>query len=124
MFESKSGIFFIAGNRDFLIGEAFHRTTGTRALPDPAALSAFGATVVATHGDALCLDEPPCHEKVLEVRRRAVTEPFPAPLAVAVTHAGVFLGHVHGIGNPGRIQDFKRPPVVRVHARERVGVPA
>jgi UDP-2,3-diacylglucosamine hydrolase len=47
------------GNRDFLLGERFARSTGVRLLPDPTAVHAFGQTVLATHGDALCIADLP-----------------------------------------------------------------
>lgn len=46
---------FMAGNRDFLLGEAMRRASGLVGLPDPTLLVAFGRRVVLTHGDALCL---------------------------------------------------------------------
>lgn len=46
---------FMAGNRDFLVGDALLRACGVRALADPTVLSAFGQRVLLSHGDALCL---------------------------------------------------------------------
>ena len=46
---------FMAGNRDFLLGEAMLAGCGLIALPDPTLLQAFGQRVLLTHGDALCL---------------------------------------------------------------------
>lgn len=48
---------FMAGNRDFLVGEALCAATGVTALPDPTVLEAFGERVLLTHGDALCLSD-------------------------------------------------------------------
>jgi UDP-2,3-diacylglucosamine hydrolase len=48
---------FMAGNRDFLVGEALCADTGLVALPDPTVLDAFGERVLLTHGDALCLSD-------------------------------------------------------------------
>ncbi|HEX4511650.1 MAG TPA: UDP-2,3-diacylglucosamine diphosphatase, partial [Burkholderiaceae bacterium] len=45
------------GNRDFLLGDRFARATGVQLLPDPTAIEAFGQTLLATHGDALCIDD-------------------------------------------------------------------
>jgi len=50
-------VFFLAGNRDFLVGERFAQDTGITLLHDPTVL-AFGAQRwLLTHGDALCLDD-------------------------------------------------------------------
>jgi UDP-2,3-diacylglucosamine hydrolase len=46
---------FMAGNRDFLVGEALLTETGVQRLHDPTLLRAFGHSALLTHGDALCL---------------------------------------------------------------------
>ena len=48
---------FMAGNRDFLLGEAMLQACGMSALPDPTVLVAFERRVLLTHGDALCLSD-------------------------------------------------------------------
>lgn len=50
-------LFWIAGNRDFLIGGEFARTTGVRMLPDPFVATIGGRQVVLSHGDAQCTDD-------------------------------------------------------------------
>lgn len=47
-------VHFMAGNRDFLVGELLLAESGVRALPDPTVLVAFGRRIVLSHGDALC----------------------------------------------------------------------
>lgn len=50
-------VFLMHGNRDFLVGPALARQTGTTLLADPTVLQ-FGAhRWLLTHGDALCLDD-------------------------------------------------------------------
>lgn len=46
---------FMAGNRDFLAGPDLATACGWQVLPDPTRLSAFGHTLLLSHGDALCL---------------------------------------------------------------------
>ena len=48
---------FMAGNRDFLVGDAMLRDCGVHRLADPTLLHAFGHTALLTHGDALCLTD-------------------------------------------------------------------
>jgi UDP-2,3-diacylglucosamine hydrolase len=48
---------FMAGNRDFLVGDDLAAATGMQRLPDPTVLAAFGRRVLLTHGDALCLSD-------------------------------------------------------------------
>ncbi len=46
--------FFVAGNRDFLIGPAFAARTGVQILEDPWVVWLHGRRVLLSHGDALC----------------------------------------------------------------------
>ena len=48
-------VFFMRGNRDFLVGEAFTRACGIQLLDDPAILDFAGQRWLLSHGDALCL---------------------------------------------------------------------
>jgi len=52
---SRRTLAFMAGNRDFLVGEALLSACGVQALADPTLLVAFGQRILLTHGDALCL---------------------------------------------------------------------
>lgn len=48
-------LFFMAGNRDFLLGPEMLAECGAQALSDPTVLCAFDQRWLLTHGDALCL---------------------------------------------------------------------
>jgi len=54
-------LFFMAGNRDFLVGRGFTETTNAQILPDPSVieLSIAGKTSSALlmHGDSLCTED-------------------------------------------------------------------
>lgn len=50
-------LFFMHGNRDFLISEAFAAACGMQILPDPTLLVLGEKRVLLTHGDALCTDD-------------------------------------------------------------------
>ncbi len=50
-------VFFMHGNRDFLVGEEFARRTGCQLLSDPAVVSYEHRNLLLTHGDALCTDD-------------------------------------------------------------------
>lgn len=50
-------IFWIAGNRDFLIGERFASATGAQLLADPSIIKIAGQSIIITHGDAQCTDD-------------------------------------------------------------------
>jgi len=48
-------VFFMHGNRDFLVGDGFLQACRTTLLPDPTVLGFGGRRWLLTHGDALCL---------------------------------------------------------------------
>jgi UDP-2,3-diacylglucosamine hydrolase len=50
-------LFWIAGNRDFLVGEVFARAAGLTLLPDPYVANIAGKQVILAHGDAQCTDD-------------------------------------------------------------------
>ena len=52
---AQRAVFFMRGNRDFLVGEAFTRACGVVLLHDPTILDFSGARWLLSHGDALCL---------------------------------------------------------------------
>jgi len=56
---SDSGIpvYFMHGNRDFMIGRGFANETGVEILKDPHKVVMYGQQVLLSHGDALCTDD-------------------------------------------------------------------
>jgi UDP-2,3-diacylglucosamine hydrolase len=50
-------VFFMHGNRDFMIGEKFAEETGVSILPDPLVVDLYGEPVLLSHGDAWCTDD-------------------------------------------------------------------
>lgn len=56
---ARKPVFFMHGNRDFLIGAAFAQRTGVQLLADPCTLHWHGVPIVLSHGDALCLEDVP-----------------------------------------------------------------
>ena len=50
-------LFFMHGNRDFLVGADMLAACGMTALPDPTVLAAFVQRWLLVHGDAQCLDD-------------------------------------------------------------------
>jgi len=49
--------YFMHGNRDFLIGDAFAERTGFTLLEDPVVHDLYGTPVLLSHGDAYCTDD-------------------------------------------------------------------
>ena len=50
-------VYFMHGNRDFMIGDQFAEETGVKILPDPSPVTLYGNRVLLSHGDALCTDD-------------------------------------------------------------------
>jgi UDP-2,3-diacylglucosamine hydrolase len=67
-------IYFLHGNRDFLLGEAFAAATGAQRLADPALLVFGPRRVLLSHGDALCLDDVDYQRFRAQVRNPAWIE--------------------------------------------------
>lgn len=47
-------LFFLPGNRDYLVGKKFLQQTGMSLLPDPYLLTYYKQNIVLSHGDLLC----------------------------------------------------------------------
>jgi UDP-2,3-diacylglucosamine hydrolase len=50
-------LYFMPGNRDFLIGQEFCKATGMQLLPDPYEINLYGKPCLLTHGDLLCTQD-------------------------------------------------------------------
>ena len=82
-------VFFMHGNRDFLLGEDFAQACGITLLVDPTVLNFSGQRWLLSHGDELCLDD---HDYLLfrsQVRSRAwqqefLAKPLSQRLAIAL----------------------------------------
>ena len=75
-------IYFMAGNRDFLLGPAYARQAGLVLLPDPSEAVLDGQRFLLMHGDSLCTDDAPYQAYRRQVRDPAYQAGFLAqPLA-------------------------------------------
>ena len=50
-------VFFMRGNRDFLLGDNYARRAGMTILPDPAVVLLYDKPTLLMHGDTLCTDD-------------------------------------------------------------------
>ena len=51
---SGAALYFMRGNRDFLLGETFCTAAGGQLLPDPTLITLDGTRTLLMHGDSLC----------------------------------------------------------------------
>ena len=81
-------LFFMQGNRDFLVGADMLAACGMTALPDPTLLAAFGQRWLLAHGDAQCLADTAYQRFRDQVRSpdwqaQLLAQPLPARQALA-----------------------------------------
>jgi UDP-2,3-diacylglucosamine hydrolase len=50
-------VYWMAGNRDFLVGQGFAEAAGLTLLPDPTVITIGGQQIALVHGDAQCTDD-------------------------------------------------------------------
>lgn len=67
---------FMAGNRDFLVGDALLEQAGVLRLRDPTLVAAFGTRTLLSHGDALCIDDVVYQRWRVVVRQPLVQRAF------------------------------------------------
>lgn len=81
-------IFFMVGNRDFLVGEQFAAETGVNLIQDPTIIDLDGENVLLMHGDSLCIDDTEYMQFRAQVRnpdwqKQAMSMPIEQRRAVA-----------------------------------------
>ena len=75
-------VFWIAGNRDFLVGQQFADAAGLTLLAEPHVITVAGQRIALVHGDAQCTDDLKYMEFRAMVRQPAWQQHFLAmPLA-------------------------------------------
>lgn len=81
-------VYFMAGNRDFLVGEDYARRAGFRILPDPTVIDLYGRPTLLMHGDLLCTDDVAYQQFRAQTRDPAFIAQFLSqPLAARVAFA-------------------------------------
>ncbi|WP_257387564.1 UDP-2,3-diacylglucosamine diphosphatase [Tahibacter caeni] len=81
-------VFFMAGNRDFLVGPRFAERSGLTLLADPTRVDLGGVPTLLMHGDTLCTDDTDYQKFRTVVRDPAwqqsfLAQPLPARRAFA-----------------------------------------
>ena len=81
-------IFFMRGNRDFLIGNRFAEAAGLTLLDDPTVIDVDGKPWLLLHGDTLCTDDVDYQRFRLQARDPAwqaafLAKPYPERVTIA-----------------------------------------
>lgn len=84
-------ISFLAGNRDFLLGETYAARADMRLLAEPTEIELDGRRVLLSHGDTLCTDDLAYQDYRAMVRAPAWQATF---LAKPLTERRAFIEHL------------------------------
>ena len=102
-------VYFMRGNRDFLLGEDYARRAGIEILPDPAVVMLYGRPTLLMHGDTLCTADLAYQQFRSQVRNPAwqqqfLSQPLAARLAFAAQARAASKAHQGGLMDAGRME--------------------
>jgi UDP-2,3-diacylglucosamine hydrolase len=102
-------VFFIRGNRDFLLGSAYARRAGMTILPDPAVVVLHGQPTLLMHGDLLCTGDIAYQEFRAQTREPAwqaqfLSQPLAARMAFAKRAREASRSHQSGLRDAGTME--------------------
>ncbi|MDN3639421.1 UDP-2,3-diacylglucosamine diphosphatase [Simiduia curdlanivorans] len=115
--DSGHALYFMQGNRDFLVGEAFCQRTGAKMLNDPTVIDLHGKVVLLMHGDTLCTDDVDYQEFRAQARNPQWQAPLLAqPLAARRQLAAKIRAETSSLAamKAEDIMDVNRDEVARV----------
>ncbi len=119
-------VYFMHGNRDFLLGQRFAQASGMTILADPAMVDLYGTPTLLMHGDTLCTDDVEYQKFRAMVRNPAWQQAFLAkPVAERIEMARQVRGRSEHAkqAKDMAIMDVARPSVeeaLRRHAHPRL----
>jgi len=102
-------VFFMHGNRDFLLGHDYAARAGMRLLPDPAVVVLYGEPVLLMHGDLLCTDDVAYQEfrvqtRQPEWRKAMLAQPLDVRRALAVQARAASQTHQQALKTGDRVR--------------------
>ncbi|MEN3364582.1 MAG: UDP-2,3-diacylglucosamine hydrolase [Burkholderiales bacterium] len=74
--DAGTAVFWMAGNRDFLVGDGFAKAAGLTLLPDPFVTTIAGLRITLVHGDEQCTDDAAYMAFRAQVRQPAWQQQF------------------------------------------------
>jgi UDP-2,3-diacylglucosamine hydrolase len=129
---ARSGVpvYFLRGNRDFLLGAEFADRCGMRILPDPCVIDLYGRPTLLMHGDQMCTDDAAYQAFRRESRDPAwqtamLAQPLQARIALAHRARAASIAHQQAVrpqgGDPNAVKeditDVSQPTVDATFAR-------
>jgi len=99
-------VYFMRGNRDFLLGDDYARRAGVTILPDPAVVMLHGKPTLLMHGDTLCTDDVAYQQFRAQTRdpewqRAFLSQPLEARAAFARQARAASHAHQSGLKAQG-----------------------
>ncbi len=108
-------VYFMHGNRDFMIGEAFAAAAGVTLLKDPTTVDLYGQTVLLAHGDAYCTDDTEYQQMRIMLRNpewQAMMLAKPVEERLAIARAAREQSIARNAGLPEDIMDVNQGAIV------------
>ena len=104
-------VYFMRGNRDFLLGDEFARRAGMTLLPDPAVVMLYGKPVLLMHGDLLCTGDTAYQQFRAQTRDpkwqdQFLSQPLHARLAFAQQARAASQAHQGGLAAQGTMESI------------------
>ena len=118
-------IYFIHGNRDFLIGSDFESETGIRILEDQYTFSLEDKKIMIAHGDTFCIDDVEYQEMKKEIRSDSWKKDF---LAKSISERVDFANDLRkrsaerNSNKPENIMDVNDDYVLEIIEREKIDI--
>lgn len=102
-------VWFMHGNRDFLVGEDFARRARMTILPDPSVVQLYGKPVLLMHGDTLCTEDVAYQQFRTQTRNPAwqkqfLSQPLAARMAFATQAREASKAHQSGLASQGTME--------------------
>ncbi|WP_159016355.1 UDP-2,3-diacylglucosamine diphosphatase [Cognatiluteimonas profundi] len=99
-------VYFVRGNRDFLVGDSYARRSGMSILPDPVVVMLYGKPTLLMHGDTLCTDDVAYQQFRAQTRdptwqRQFLSQPLVARTAFAAQARAASKAHQSGLKAQG-----------------------
>ena len=114
-------LYFMHGNRDFLLAERFCEATGARLLADPTVHEIQGVRTLLVHGDTLCTDDVDYQSWRRTARSGGVAARIPRQASPidAATSCGCAKAKEIVQAKPAEIMDVNEAAVAQAHGEPR-----
>ncbi|OGO91568.1 MAG: UDP-2,3-diacylglucosamine diphosphatase [Coxiella sp. RIFCSPHIGHO2_12_FULL_44_14] len=116
-------VYFMRGNRDFLMGSTFAQEAGITLLRDPTVISLYGRPTVLTHGDVLCTRDTKhqaYRKKTLNPFLRHLFLMIPLSMRRKIAAQVRKKSQQHNLNTPSDITDVAPEAVMRMLTQYRV----